>query len=415
MANILANSNGDWHTGATWVGGVVPGVNDTAYLNNKALTAAANITCKVISSRAENGAVTGGSITYANGITITTEAIRQGNTAMITMASNTTLNVVGELEGSTGPTTNVRLITTSVNCVLNVTGRTLAGTVTGSNAIYSAAAGAVVTIVGDGEGSNTAAASAVVNAGTGTIYITGTVKGGANANAFAVTNSGAGAVTIVGNSIGGNSGSAYGCQNSGSGTITVHGIGEGGVGGASGVNNSSNGIIYLKRAKGNGYGTDSGAPISAGAVGASNTGQNGAIYIEQLEFGPLGQSPVSGTGINLTDSLDNVCIMRRVGTTAKILVDPLNVDGLVPDPSNVRAGVVYGYGNLFGYCIVPAPESVAFGVPVGDGYGTAILTGANVWNVLLSEIITPGSIGQRMKNCSTIASTGQQLADALSG
>ncbi len=96
-------------------------------------------------------------------------------------------------------------------------------------------------------------------------------------------------------------------------------------------------------------------------------------------------------------------------------VDPLTADGLLPDPSNVRAGVVYGYGNLFGYCNVPAPGLVAYGVPVGDGYGSAILTGANVWSVLLDEITTPGSIGLRLKKCSTIASTGQQLADALSG
>lgn len=409
MANILANAAGDWHTGATWVGGVVPGPSDVAYLNNRAITAAASITCATISSRAENGATAGGSLAPASGITINAN-LRAGTTAMITMASSTTLTVVGEVEGGSG--SNLRCITVGVNCTLNVTGRVLAGSVNGANGIYCTTAGAVITVVGDCVGSATSTASAIVNNSSGSVYVTGTITGGSATNAVGATNSGSGLLDVTGNAVGGGTATAHGVTNSGSGTVLIHGIAEGGLGGGSGVNNSSNGVIYVTRAKGNGYGSDSGAPISAGGVGASNVGQNGAIYVSQLEFGALGQSPVSGTGICLTDSLDNLCLMRRVGTTHKALVDPLNT-ALVPVPADVRSGVSYNHGNLSGTCAVPEPASVSFGVPVDDTEGTAILTGEAIWGVALSSITEPGSIGLRLKQCATVASVGQAFADNL--
>jgi hypothetical protein len=49
-----------------------------------------------------------------------------------------------------------------------------------------------------------------------------------------------------------------------------------------------------------------------------------------------------------------------------------------PIAANVRSGVSYGGGNLTGTCAVPAASSVAFGVPVDNTTGTAILTGSAV-------------------------------------
>lgn len=66
----------------------------------------------------------------------------------------------------------------------------------------------------------------------------------------------------------------------------------------------------------------------------------------------------------------------------------------------------------------PAAGSVALGVPVGSGTGTALLTGSAVasavWDALTSSITTSGSIGERVKNCATVETTGEQLAGALS-
>jgi hypothetical protein len=81
--------------------------------------------------------------------------------------------------------------------------------------------------------------------------------------------------------------------------------------------------------------------------------------------------------------------------------------------ADVRSGTVYASGNLTGTCAVPAAGSVALGVPVGSGTGTAVLTPEAVWSTLTSSLTTVGSIGERLKNTATVASTGDQIAAAL--
>jgi hypothetical protein len=60
-------------------------------------------------------------------------------------------------------------------------------------------------------------------------------------------------------------------------------------------------------------------------------------------------------------------------------------------PSDVRSGTVYANGNLTGTCAVPAAGSVALGVPVDAGFGTAVLTPEAVWGHA-SRTITEGGI-----------------------
>jgi hypothetical protein len=68
--------------------------------------------------------------------------------------------------------------------------------------------------------------------------------------------------------------------------------------------------------------------------------------------------------------------------------------------------------------------SITFAVPVtysstaGTGaqmqtVGTAMLTAAAIFNTLTSTMTTPGSIGERLANVSTVAVTGQQITNAL--
>lgn len=98
--------------------------------------------------------------------------------------------------------------------------------------------------------------------------------------------------------------------------------------------------------------------------------------------------------------------MYRFGTTKKNLVDA-NASGLMPAASHVRSGTVYNGGNSTGTCAVPAAGSVALGVAVDNTTGTAVLTQANVETAL-------GAFSSgRLANCATVASVGQQLADAL--
>ncbi len=89
----------------------------------------------------------------------------------------------------------------------------------------------------------------------------------------------------------------------------------------------------------------------------------------------------------------------------------------MPAASNVRDGVSYASGALTGTCKVPAAASVAYGVPVDATTGTAYLSQSDVlaavWGAATSSLTTAGSIGERLKNAATVASTGDQLASAL--
>jgi hypothetical protein len=142
-----------------------------------------------------------------------------------------------------------------------------------------------------------------------------------------------------------------------------------------------------------------------------------------------------------------------------------------PATTNVRTGIVYGpTNNLTGTCAVPPAAAVSLGVPVDNTVGTAsldanalaaalntslsaslptpisaslqaslptpisaslqaslptpIATALNtslsaslpaaiaplLWDESVTNITTPNSIGERLKNCSTVATTGAQIA-----
>ena len=80
----------------------------------------------------------------------------------------------------------------------------------------------------------------------------------------------------------------------------------------------------------------------------------------------------------------------------------------------MRTGIVYGpTNNLTGTCAVPPAAAVSIGVPVDNTVGTGYLNATDIWNVPLASITTPNSIGERLKDASTVQSTGAQLAAFL--
>jgi hypothetical protein len=146
--------------------------------------------------------------------------------------------------------------------------------------------------------------------------------------------------------------------------------------GAAGVNNASTGTVFLTQARGNAFGPGNTAGLAA-AVGASNAGL-GVIEIQQLEYGTNGMSPTSGTGIRLKKLGSNVAVFNFCDTAgAKTLIDA-TTNAAMPAASDVRSGVSYASGAQTGSCAVPAASSVAFGVPVDNTTGTAVLDPASV-------------------------------------
>jgi hypothetical protein len=370
---------------------------DVLVANSFTITINVNTTVAEVRNDTTGGATAGGFFDLANSVTLTANIIAGGvnNTSCVRFTLTGSAAIVGNCTAGTGA---------QHHAVLNSSSGTL--TITGN-----VSAGAV-------------GCCGAANSGNGIINITGNVTGGTGGinggitaagvrNGLTVSNTGV--INITGNVTGGSGASAFGADNAYLGTISIVGTATGGTTvGASGVNNVSTGAINLTRAKGNAYGPGNSGGLAAG-VGAANIGL-GVIQIEELEYGTFGMSPTSGTGIRLKKLGSNVAVFNYVDAgAAKTLVDA--TQGQMPAASNVRDGVSYASGVLTGTCKVPAAASVAYGVPVDATTGTAYLSQSDVlaavWGAATSSLTTAGSIGERLKNASTVATNSDQLAAAL--
>jgi hypothetical protein len=147
------------------------------------------------------------------------------------------------------------------------------------------------------------------------------------------------------------------------------------------VNNTS-GILNLTRAIGNGFGAGS---VGSSAVPGVSAGQNSQTFVEQIEYGALGQSPTTGP-VRLKKLGSNVAVFNFCDTAgAKTLIDATQ-NAAMPAATDVRSGVSYASGAQTGSCAVPAAGSVSLGVPVDNTVGTAALTPAAVWEYATREI-----------------------------
>ena len=165
--------------------------------------------------------------------------------------------------------------------------------------------------------------------------------------------------------------------NTAGGTINITGTVTAGNNGSGATN--SNGTIRVTRAIGNGHGIGSVGTGNAQAVISSAQGVY--TYVEQIQFGSLGNTPVSGP-IRLTANTSNVCQFTTTTGSIKTLVDTAATSGILPAASDVRSGTVYSSGNVTGTCLIPNASTVAFGTPVDNTTGTAILTPASLRTAL---------------------------------
>jgi hypothetical protein len=116
-------------------------------------------------------------------------------------------------------------------------------------------------------------------------------------------------------------------------------------------------------------------------------------------------TPTSGTGFKLTKLSTNLAKFNFCNSVgSKTLVDATG--GQMPAITDVRFGTSYASGALTGSAYIPAASSVAFGVPVDAGSGTAVLTPAEIRATLAVELA-------RLSQCSTVATTGDQIAAAF--
>lgn len=388
MANVRAFRTGNWSdttaTSPWWDGTAIyaPEAGDVVYANSFNIAVDTSVTTGAITNVSatsrlwKDGATTtaaaGGSFTLSHGVTLTADLNSPSNVILCRLAGADSANIVGRIQGATAINTNTVL--NSGTGVLAITGD--------------------VETVGAPGG-----AFCVNNSGTGTIAITGNVSGAGQG----VGNSSSGSFIITGNVTGA---STAGATNSSTGVFTITGNVTAGAS-TPGATNSSTGVFTIigDIAASNGAAgfTSPNASATNRLCGSFIAAPNGTAAVYATKF-ILNNPPLMAKS---RYSLDG----------AGEYVDMFTADNSVfgqPATTDVRAGTVYAGGILTGSCAVPAAGSVALGVPVDNTTGTAALTPADIWGTLTSSLTTAGSIGERLKNCATTQSTGDQLASLLS-
>jgi hypothetical protein len=256
--------------------------------------------------------------------------------------------------------------------------------------------------------------------GTGTVNITGSVIGGFGTGDRCITNNGTGTINIFGTCSGGQGTNSYGCFNSTTGTVNVFGTSIGGPGsGAHGVyNNSNNGVVYVARVVGNGFGIfceDRGA-----AVGLFNNALSGRCYVGEIDCGSRGVFPVGGTGPIWLSGNKNTKAGYSTGSGRITTIALCANSDYQPKPGDVRFDLYYDTINNpdppFGFLYMPKPNQVANSTLVDNTTGTATFENPEqIWNVSVfdtglfirnPEETTPEtydfSFGNRLRNSLTL-------------
>jgi len=162
--------------------------------------------------------------------------------------------------------------------------------------------------------------------------------------------------------------------------------------------------------------------IPTGTVTVTNNNSNPAIYMtSNLSLLTL-NSPIINKG-NANAVVAFRLRFYSTGTPYWVFQNNLNADitlaygsatGSYPNEADVRFGTTYAASpTRTGTLRVPLPQYVSQGVLTDNTVGTAYLSATDVWNVLTTNITTVGSIGERLKNASTVQTTGDQLASYI--
>ena len=377
MATRYAVATGNWSNTATWDGGTLPTASDDVFADGKTVTIDQNVTVLSLRNTQRSGGTLGGGFTVSGAFTINASGgsgFISGASSLLTVttASPTTTTTLGAISATgltttaftfsgTGTLTHTGNINDCVrspgilvtaNGTLNVTGNLTgnSGTSGGTNAPIGISGAPTVTVIGNATAGNGAGGSAIRSTGATLLTITGTITGSATQN---------------------NADGA--CLFASAGTFTVNGT----------LTASASPAI-------------AGVYTSVQVTGPFISSATGVIPINTIS--PIILSPISNNEFRFRKTVS--------GTSSLFSSD---VTSGAPTANNVRSGTVYGGGTLTGTLAVPNPAYVLLGIATDDTTGT--YDGANeFWKVQTSAITTAGSIGERLKNASTVDSTGAQIA-----
>jgi hypothetical protein len=386
MPNRWPITSGSWSNAAIWSGSLIPTAADDVFLNNQLVILDQDISVLTIRNSTSASAIIGGgilsvtgsyNITASNGLNSSGVATANG---MIQFVGSGTLNISGSILAN-GIYTIGNLSTGTVTLVGDVLSNSL------GNGIYS-----------------------IDNQSTGTIIVTGSVYGGAlNYNAkYGIRNNSGGTVLVRGDVYGGRGGNAAnGIANLSSGLVIIDGTVRAGTtssdGGALGfmygVVNSGNGTVIINGA------------ISASLIapGVGSTGTAATLVCTGPFFNTGSQNAVFAYRIQLKDSIvSSWRFDTEISGSSKTIYTSNQLPG-VPRQTDVRQGTQYNFG-LTGSLNIPDPTTVRNGVAVDNTTGSAILSAHDMFNILTQDIVQTGSIGETLKNASTVQTTAATIS-----
>jgi len=388
---------------------------------------------------------TGGSSGFCYGINVNT------SNALLTITGNltnpTTTNVYSS---AVQVTSNSRVIITG-----NVTGPSVAGSngtfynnstnttgsiinglcISGNSPAFSGTAGTVTTINGTQTAVGTAGIYAIFCASASIVNINGDCLGAlstAPSTALIVNNVGTGTVNING-SVTARSVSpstTVGIVNNAStGTINVStNVSGGSVANTIGISNTTTGTINVTgNITGGSHATNTPAIYSTTAGTIDITGSCSAdAYPALFSTSTTATNRLRGDVLTKNGIVAYYAWKVNISTSAaqsftfqdtsnaNRLIATSNISPGAPAIANVRYGTVYGSsGEFTGTLRVPNPNTVSLGVLTDNTTGTMLMTPADFWNAQTSGLTTSGSIGERLKNASTVQTNGDQLASYI--
>jgi hypothetical protein len=384
MALRYAVATGNWSNTATWDGGTLPTSADDVYANNFTVTIDQNVTVLSLRNTAGAPAVAGGIFILTNGITVNATGTglvnNSGLTTLIDFQLNSpnsatinstnmsgaggnpaTANAIVRLSGTGTLTVNSNwLVNNTVICIsgngtfnLNGSGGHIS-TITTQLGIRIIAASATLNWVGNLTfvGSNTwSYISDNGNAVTSTINIIGNIKGSESQTAGGISTNGI--TNIIGNvSPAPLSVSGPAIFGGAGAVVIVNGI----------ISSNSNRVLAI---------SSTGLTTISGQV----------ICVNESAF------PVQSTRLRLSNLLNTqMTFQTDVSGVDKTLYEP-GTDLGNPAVTDVRNGVTYAGGALTGSLQIPPSGSVALGVPVDDGVGTAMISITDMGALLASYIV----------------------------
>lgn len=413
MPNRWPIASGDWSNSAIWSGSIIPTASDDVFANNQTVTINTNISVSSLRNSATGSAVAQGNYIINNGVTITSPTIISSTGSMMLISQSNSATIIGNISCAT--TASAICLTMSDTSSLTITGSvSTAGNAPNIRGIVNTSVGTLV-ITGSVNGGGSSTSFGIYkSSGTGTVVITGSINAGTvNGGSTLRNDNNSTNYYILGNIVGGSTncfldttgggtaniyitGSIIGTTTATTATITktagissvlgdVTGFFSPGIANSTGTTIVNGTIIAGPQSPG--VSSTTGTVIATGPF--YNVNNRNAVFATNLEL-------LSGSTPIWTFDTETALEQRTLYST--------NYPGNFPAINNVRQGVTFGdTGQFTGTVAMPNVSDVFKGVPINNTTGSASFDIQNVWSVATSSLTATGSIGERLRNVSTVA------------